>query len=170
LLFPVSLRPQSGPSSQSHYKRSSLAQPFEEVGVASWYGDDCSMNSTASGKPYDPDGLTAAHRTLPLGAWIRVTNLHNLRSVILLVNDRGPFVAGRILDVSERAARLLGFKGAGVTTVRIDLVAGPGAGPSGSVTSLKPAKGQESESVKSATPASRHAGARISLSALAPVR
>ncbi len=91
-------------------------------GLASWYGEQFEGSETASGEPYDMNALTAAHRDLPLGTQIRVTNLRNHRSLVLRVNDRGPFVPGRLLDVSHAAARLLGFSGRGVARVRIQIV------------------------------------------------
>lgn len=79
--------------------------------------------STASGERYDQEGLTAAHPTLPFGTRIRVTNLENGRSLELRVNDRGPFRRGRVLDVTRRAARELGFLGAGSARVRVEALA-----------------------------------------------
>ncbi len=93
-----------------------------QVGTASWYGKWHQGRSTANGEPYDMYGLTAAHRTLPLGTRIRVTNLTNGKSVSLRVNDRGPYFGGRILDVSFGAARKLGFVRAGLAPVRIMVV------------------------------------------------
>ena len=96
-----------------------------QVGVASWYGEKFQGRITASGQVYDMNGLTAAHRELPLGTQIRVTNLGNNRFVILRVNDRGPSIPGRMLDVSKAAARTLGFVNAGLTTVRVEVVPPP---------------------------------------------
>ena len=96
------------------------ARPYQ-VGTASWYGDYFQGRTTASGEPYDMYDLTAAHPSLPLGTRIRVTNLHNGRAVILRVNDRGPVVDGRIIDLSYGAAVLLGMDGRGVQRVRLDL-------------------------------------------------
>jgi rare lipoprotein A len=93
-----------------------------QVGTASWYGEECDGNTTASGEPFDMYDFTAAHPTLPLGTYVRVTNLHNGRAVIVRVNDRGPVVDGRIIDVSYNAARALDFKSKGVQRVRLDLV------------------------------------------------
>jgi len=95
-----------------------------EVGLASWYGAE-SQGTTSSGELYDMSKLTAAHRTLPLGSKIRVTNLKNNRSLVLRVNDRGPNVLGRLLDVSKAAAQYLGFIGAGMATVKVTVVAYP---------------------------------------------
>jgi rare lipoprotein A len=92
-----------------------------EVGTASWYGDYFQGKTTASGEPYDMNELTAAHPWLPLGTRVRVTNLRNGRAVILRVNDRGPVVDGRIIDVSYGAAQILGMSGTGVQRVRLDL-------------------------------------------------
>lgn len=91
-----------------------------EEGEASWYGPGLYGRKTASGEVLRPGTLTAAHRTLPFGTCLRVTNLENGRAVEVRVNDRGPYAAGRILDVSEAAARALGMRGQGVTRVRLD--------------------------------------------------
>ncbi len=96
------------------------ARPYQ-VGTASWYGDYFQGRTTASGEPYDMYDLTAAHPSLPLGTRIRVTNLCNGRAVILRVNDRGPVVDGRIIDVSYGAAQILGMSGTGIQRVRLDL-------------------------------------------------
>ena len=93
-----------------------------ETGIASYYHDSLHGNPTASGTPYDRESLTAAHRTLPFGTRIRVTNQENGRTLVLTVNDRGPFVAGRIVDVSRRAARELGFERQGLVRVTLTLV------------------------------------------------
>ncbi|HEV3278615.1 MAG TPA: septal ring lytic transglycosylase RlpA family protein [Terriglobia bacterium] len=93
-------------------------------GEASWYGAE-SAGKTASGEQYDMSQLTAAHRTLPFNSRIKVTNLRNGRAVILRVNDRGPNVAGRLLDVSMKAAEILGFAGSGRTPVRVSVVRYP---------------------------------------------
>lgn len=97
-----------------------------QVGTASWYGEECDGNTTASGEPFDMYDFTAAHPTLPLGTYVRVTNLHNGRAVIVRVNDRGPVIDGRIIDVSYNAARALDFKSKGVQRVRLDLVSSEG--------------------------------------------
>lgn len=100
---------------------------WTQVGEASWYGDDFHGKATASGETFDMHKLTAAHRTLPLGTWIEVTNLENGRQAELRVNDRGPFVRGRILDVSRAAARKLGFLVDGTARVRIVVTVPPTA-------------------------------------------
>jgi rare lipoprotein A len=92
---------------------------YDETGVASWYGSDFHGKSTANGERYDMDALTAAHRTLPMPTVVRVTNLENGRSLRLRVNDRGPYARGRIIDVSRRAATLLGFHSNGTARVRV---------------------------------------------------
>jgi rare lipoprotein A len=91
-------------------------------GMASWYGYDGSGTRTASGERYNPEGLTAAHRTLPLGTKIRVTNTRNGRSVVVRVNDRGPYIRGRILDLSAGAARLLGMISSGVAPINLEVL------------------------------------------------
>ncbi|SRR5579875_1792491 len=91
-------------------------------GLASWYGDEFQGSPTASGEIYDKNALTAAHPDLPLGTQIRVTNLRNRRALILRVNDRGPYVPGRLLDVSRAAARRLGFVNSGKAWVRIEVL------------------------------------------------
>lgn len=93
-----------------------------EVGIASWYGVPYHGRTTASGETYDMNDLTAAHRSLSFGARVRVTNLENGRSLVLRVNDRGPFVKRRIIDVSKRAARELGFLHDGLARVRVEVL------------------------------------------------
>lgn len=90
--------------------------------MASWYGQDFHGRRTADGSRYNMYELTAAHRTLAFGTRLRVTNLDNDRDVVVVVNDRGPFVEGRILDVSFAAAQELGMVGEGVARVRIEVV------------------------------------------------
>ncbi len=92
---------------------------YDETGIASWYGAEFHGQRTANGEVFDSNGLTAAHRTLPMPVNVRVTNLDNGRSLIVRVNDRGPFARGRIIDVSARAAELLGFKLQGTARVRV---------------------------------------------------
>ena len=95
---------------------------FEQVGLASWYGSFHAGQRTASGEFFDPDALTAAHRTLPMGAIVRVTNLANRRGVKVRINDRGPRDTGRIIDLSRAAAQRLGFTPSGVMNVRIERI------------------------------------------------
>jgi len=97
-------------------------EDFEEIGTASWYGDDFHGKLTANGEVYNMGSMTAAHPTLPLPSMIRVTNLRNGKNVIVRVNDRGPFAKNRVIDVSERAATLLEFKDQGTTEVKIELL------------------------------------------------
>jgi rare lipoprotein A len=92
------------------------------TGHASWYGEQFADRPTASGERYDPDKLTGAHRTLPLGSKVRVTNLHNGRSVLVTINDRGPYARRRAIDLSYGAARAIGMVRRGVARVRIELV------------------------------------------------
>ena len=96
-------------------------RPFQ-IGMASWYGKYFHGKPTASGEPYDMNDLTAAHPSLPLGTFVKVTNLRNGRSVVVRVNDRGPVVDGRIIDLSYNAARAIEMKARGVQRVRLDLV------------------------------------------------
>jgi len=91
-----------------------------QVGIASFYHSSLVGNLTANGERYDEGALTAAHRTLGLGTRVRVTNLENRRSVVVTVNDRGPYAKGRIIDLSRRAARVLGFVHDGVTKVKVE--------------------------------------------------
>ena len=100
------------------------SKPFQ-VGTASWYGEDFEGKPTASGEPYNMYALTAAHPTLPLGTMVRVTNLGNRRAVIVRINDRGPIVPGRIIDVSYSAAKVLKFQARGTQRVRLDVVPSP---------------------------------------------
>lgn len=96
---------------------------YVETGIASWYGPGFHANKTASGERYDQNELTAAHRTLQMPSLVRVTNLDNGRSVVVRVNDRGPFARGRIIDVSAKAANLLGMVGTGTARVKLELLA-----------------------------------------------
>ena len=100
------------------------AKPYQ-VGRASWYGKFFHGKQTASGESYDMFRFTAAHMDLPLGTWVRVTNLDNGKAVIVRVNDRGPVVAGRIIDLSYGAAQILEFRRKGVEKVRLDVVKEP---------------------------------------------
>jgi len=101
---------------------SAPAPGWSETGVASWYGNPYHGRATSSGEIYDMDQLTAAHRTLPYGAVVRVTNLTNQRKVEVRINDRGPFIDGRVIDVSRAAARSINLIGPGTARVRLDLV------------------------------------------------
>jgi len=100
------------------------ARNYRETGIASWYGQETYRQKdghmTANGEAFDPNGLNAAHKYLPLPTFVKVTNLENRRSIILRVNDRGPFVDGRIIDLSAGAARKLGYYHKGTARVRIE--------------------------------------------------
>jgi rare lipoprotein A (peptidoglycan hydrolase) len=98
---------------------------YDEEGIASWYGAPFHGRPAANGTIYDQEAFTAAHKTLPLGTEVRVTNLENGRSALLRITDRGPFVEGRIIDVSRRAARRLGFLGDGLAQVRVRALVSP---------------------------------------------
>jgi hypothetical protein len=100
------------------------ANGFKEKGLASWYGEPFHGRKTASGEIYDMDKVSAAHKTLPLHTWVEVRNLDNKRSMTLRINDRGPFVSGRIIDLSRAAARELGVYGPGVAKVYLRAVTG----------------------------------------------
>lgn len=99
-----------------------VASGYTEEGLASWYGEPYHGRPTASGATYDMHAMTAAHRTLPFGTWITVTNLENGRRAQVMINDRGPFVPGRILDLSRAAATKLGMLEKGLARVRLEVV------------------------------------------------
>lgn len=96
---------------------------YVETGIASWYGPKFHGRLTANGETFDMNALSAAHRTLPMPSVVRVINLKNGRSLMLRVNDRGPFARGRIIDLSRRAAQLLGFRKQGTAPVRVEIIA-----------------------------------------------
>lgn len=116
------VRPQPKPATKS--KLSKKAKPYQ-VGTASWYGSYFHGKETASGEPFNMYDLTAAHPALPLGTFVKVTNLRNGRTLVVRVNDRGPVVDGRIIDLSYEAARELDLKNRGIQRVRLDLVEQP---------------------------------------------
>lgn len=93
---------------------------FKQVGRASWYGRRFAGRRTASGERYDMNALTAAHKTLPLASYVRVTNMSNQKVVIVKINDRGPYVRGRVIDLSFAAAKMLGLAHAGTARVKIE--------------------------------------------------
>jgi rare lipoprotein A len=103
------------------HRQKGNSKPYQ-VGKASWYGKSFHGKTTASGEPYDMFQFTAAHRQLPLGTLVKVTNLDNGRSVVVRVNDRGPVPHTRIIDLSYGAARMLGIPGHGIQPVRLDVV------------------------------------------------
>jgi len=128
-------RPQAEPASRGgnmaeyeqsgrRYRVLDSSSGYDERGVASWYGEAFHGRPTSSGEPFDMHALSAAHRTLPLPAWVRVTNLSNGRSLLLRVNDRGPFAdpGRRIIDVSYSAAVRLGMVETGTAPVRVQAV------------------------------------------------
>jgi rare lipoprotein A len=102
-------------------RKQAKAKPYQ-VGTASWYGEYFVGKTTASGEPYDMYDMTAASLTIPLGTYVKVTNLHNGKAVVVRVNDRGPVVPGRIIDLSYGAATALQFANRGLQRVRLDLV------------------------------------------------
>jgi peptidoglycan lytic transglycosylase len=115
LLLPAACAAPTRPPAQG-------GQVFQAVGVASWYGGKFHGRRTANGEIYDQNGPTAAHKTLPFGTRVRVVNLENGRATVLRINDRGPFVRGRIIDVSRRAAEVLGFRSKGLARVGLQIV------------------------------------------------
>ena len=106
-------------------KETSTKKHWYQVGKASWYGPHFQGKETASGETFDMYDLTAAHRTLPLGSLVRVTNLKNGNQVTVRINDRGPVYHSRIIDLSYKAAKLLGLKSEGIQTVRLEVIAVP---------------------------------------------
>lgn len=102
--------------------RAHKAPTVEEVGTASWYGPRFHGKKTANGEVFNQNKLTAAHRTLPLGTTVEVTNVTNGKSVEVKINDRGPYVNGRVIDLSRAAALRLGMKDAGVAKVQIEVL------------------------------------------------
>jgi rare lipoprotein A len=118
----------SGKSRPASTSQQQKAQPsgggssHHEKGIASWYGGKFHGRTTASGERYDMNKLTAAHRKLPFGSRVRVTNLDNGRQVVVRITDRGPFVHGRIIDLSREAARRIDMIQAGTARVRIEVI------------------------------------------------
>jgi rare lipoprotein A len=115
---------QAQPDSPQVNTQNTVATPphrhWHQLGRASWYGGSFQGQATASGEPFNMNSMTCAHRSLPLGATVLVTNLRNHRSVLVRVNDRGPVPENRVIDLSYAAARILGFRG--IASVRLDLV------------------------------------------------
>jgi rare lipoprotein A len=110
----------SGLKTRKTQNTSSKSKAYQ-VGTASWYGEQFQGKQTASGEPFDMRDFTAAHPTLKLGTFVKVTNLRNGKAVVVRINDRGPVVDGRIIDLSYNAARVLGFKERGLQKVRLDV-------------------------------------------------
>jgi rare lipoprotein A len=111
---------------------------YRERGIASWYGRDFHGKRTSGGDPYDMHDMTAAHKTLPIPTWVEVTNLENGKSVVVRVNDRGPFVDGRIIDLSYRAAQDLDMIRRGTARVQVRALADPSAAPSTTTAAATP--------------------------------
>ena len=105
---------------RTYYPREDLG--YDRTGTASWYGSDFHGRRTANGETYDMNAMTAAHPTLPMPTIVRVTNLDNGRSVIVRINDRGPFAEDRIIDMSRAGARELGFESKGLARVRVTVL------------------------------------------------
>lgn len=121
---------------------------YDETGIASWYGPDFHGKATANGEAFDMNDVSAAHQTLPLPTMVRVTNLENGRSLLVRINDRGPFVNGRIIDLSRRSAQLLGFHDKGTAKVRVTVV----QSESERFVAKKPTTTPEEETLVSAAP------------------
>ncbi|QOY86099.1 septal ring lytic transglycosylase RlpA family protein [Paludibaculum fermentans] len=124
LLCSCALLALAGCSRHKHTARTPAAPApgWSEIGIASWYGNPYHGRPTSSGEIYDMEQMTAAHRTLPFGAIVRVTNLTNNKKIEVRINDRGPFAAGRIVDISRAAARNINMIGPGTARVRLELL------------------------------------------------
>ena len=120
---PGSKAPETEQASQTAPK--AKKKHWYQIGLASWYGPKFHGRTTASGETFNMYRLTAAHRTLPLGTWVKVTNLDNGRTLVVRVNDRGPTPKSRIIDLSYEAATLLGLRAQGIQEVRLDVLPGP---------------------------------------------
>ena len=115
------------PNSHAGSSDVARAASVTEVGLASYYADKYHGRTTASGETFDANEFTAAHRTLPFGTRVKVTHLKSNRSVIVRINDRGPFIEGRVIDLSRAAAEELQFIRAGLATVRVEIIPPPPA-------------------------------------------
>lgn len=139
----------SGPRGKPYTVRGKTYRPllsaegFREEGVASWYGRDFHGKKTANGEIYNMYAMTAAHKILPLGVNVRVTHLANGRSIVVRVNDRGPFVDGRVIDLSYTAATKLNMIGSGTARVRIEALSGARGSSSTASTSSSPPSGRD---------------------------
>ena len=139
---PESSRPVSRPSQKPYtvdgrrYEPLSTHEGFVQRGIASWYGRDFHGKRTSNGEVYDMHAMTAAHKTLPLGVFVKVENVDNGREAIVRVNDRGPFVKGRIIDLSYAAAKKLGVDLAGTAPVRVEALGYQGGGAAGKYKAL----------------------------------
>jgi rare lipoprotein A len=123
--IPSPPRPTAAPQKGKSSNGSAIAVGYTEVGVASWYGHPYHGRPAADGEIYDMETLVAAHRVMPFNTWIKVTNLANDKSVNVRIIDRGPFVNGRILDLSKAAARDIDLLGPGIGKVRIEVISAP---------------------------------------------
>ncbi len=156
-----------GPTSQSQKGRYKVGEPYQiagvwyypkveynydETGVASWYGKQFHGKATANGEIFDMNQVSAAHRTLPLPSMVEVVNLGNGRAIRVRVNDRGPFAHGRILDLSRRAAQLLGFERQGTAPVRVRILADESRRMAGDAAGLRVAQLTDDHPVPNAAP------------------
>lgn len=116
---------------------------YDESGIASWYGPDFHGKQTANGEIFDQNAVSAAHKTLPMPSVVRVTNLENGRALVIRVNDRGPFANGRVIDLSRRAAQLLGFEGQGTARVRVQIMPEESRALAGKLNTAPTAGGRE---------------------------
>lgn len=123
-------RKPAAPSPPAEVKLPRVGTGETETGLASWYGDPYHGQPTASGEIFNKNDFTAAHRILPFQTWVRVTNLENQRSAAVRINDRGPFIEGRIIDLSQAAAGALEMLGTGTALVRLDVMQKPAGEPS----------------------------------------
>ena len=149
------------------YTPSERAVGHSQVGMASWYGEAFHGRKTANGEIYDRTSYTAAHPTMPLPSYARVTNTRNGNSIIVRVNDRGPYHGGRVMDVSERVAHALAFKGEGTTRVRIDYLGKAGLGGSDDV---KLAQSLRTDGSPASSPSIPASNGNVVLVAAAPQR
>jgi len=113
--------PVSSVQTQPEVRKQAKTKPYQ-VGTASWYGENFQGKPTASGEPYEMHHMTAASLTIPMGSYVKVTNLRNGKAVVVRINDRGPVVPGRIIDLSYGAAQAIQMKAHGLQRVRLDLV------------------------------------------------
>ena len=122
------------------YQPLATAQGYRERGLASWYGPNFHGRRTSNGETYDMEAMTAAHKTLPLNTWVEVTNLNSQKAAKVRINDRGPFVDGRIIDLSKAAARELGVLGPGIAPVEVMALGfrKPGTGEAGRPAQYQP--------------------------------
>ncbi len=123
--FRQQIRPGEGSSMESGPSTGSDAWKNEMEGMASWYGEDFNGHLTASGEAYDMYAYTAAHKTLPLGTVVKVTNIENGMTTEVRINDRGPYAGGRIIDLSRTAGRAIGMREAGLAHVKLEVVRWP---------------------------------------------